>query len=327
MDTTIKASIYAALAASLAAPCMPALAQDASARTVTRLVLGNPTGYGFDSVVRRMAPKLGAILNTNVIVENKIGANGAIAVDAVVKAKPDGNTLAANGLSIILGVAMGEKVPYDLMKDLVPVTQLVWASAQWLAVHSSVPANNTAEFIAYLQANPGKLSYGTAGNGNITHLVTLLFLQAKGLTATHVPYKGGTFMMTDLVAGRTQFGMPSTALIVPLLKDSRVKILANAGFKRSAVLPDIPTLNESVMPGVGVASFWGIMAPAQTPAAIVKRTSDAFAKVIQDPDVKSVLVQEDFIAAGTTPEEYAALIRTELDRWSKVIRSAGLKAE
>ena len=306
---------------------LPAFAQDAYPSRLIRLVLGNPAGATSDVLARQMLPKLSANLNNaNIIVDNRIGANANIAVEFVAKSKPDGYTLMLNTLNVVLSRAMGEKLGYDLFNDLMPVALLA-SGPQWLTAAPMLPVDTPAQFIAHLKASPAKLAYGSAGTGNITHLAALLFLQANGLSALHVPYKGGSFAMIDLVAGRTQFAMPDTTLVIPLAKDKRIKVLAITSLKRSPLLPEVPTLNETVMPGFEIANWFGVLAPTQTPPAIIRRLNAELVKMMQDAEMKTRMAQEGLNLLGSTPEEYGALIKSEMERWDKVIKTAGITAE
>ena len=301
-------------------------AQEGYPSAPIRLILGFPPGDGTDVLARLLAPKLAAQMNANVIVENKPGANGNIGAEFVAKSKPDGYTVMLNTSSVILSRAFDSKLSYDVLNDFIPVARLAFA-AQLLVVHPSVPANTAAEFITYLKANPNKLAYGSSGYGNSTHLGALLFLQANGLSALHVPYQGTSPVNIDLVAGRVQFVIQSMALMLPLAKDNRVKVLAIAGLKRSPLMPDVPTLNETVMPGFEMGAWFGVMVPAKTPRAIVQRLNSEIVKALQAPDIIARLAQENIQPIGSTPEEYATYLRSELERWAKVVQSGGLKAE
>ncbi len=291
-----------------------------------RLLVGFAPGGSTDLIARLLAQKLSTQMNTNVVVDNRVGANTNIAADMVAKARPDGYTLLFNPPSQILSRAFGETLGYDLFKDLAPLA-LFATAPQVLVVHPSIPANSAAELIAHLKVNPDKLAYGSAGTGSIIHLGALLFLQLNNLSALHVPYKGGGPAMVDLVGGRIQFTMQSTTTVLPMVKDKRVRALAIASLKRSALLPDLPTLTETVMPGFEIGSWTGVMLPAGTPPAIVKRLHGEIMKVLQDPDMKARLAQDGIEPLGSTPEQYGAYLKSELQRWTRVIKTAGVKPE
>ncbi len=303
-----------------------AAAQDNYPSAPIRVVVGFAPGGSTDLVARLMAQKLSAQMNASVVVDNKVGANTNIAADIVAKAKPDGYTMLFNAPSQVLSRAFGETLGYDLFKDLAPLA-LYSTAPQVLVVHPSVPANTAAEFIAHVKANPDKLAYGSAGAGSIIHLGALTFLQMNGLTALHVPYKGGSPAMVDLVGGRIQFTMQGVPSVLPMVKEKRIRALAIASLKRSPLLPDVPTFAETVMPGFEIGSWTGVMAPANTPPAIMKRLNGEIMKVLQDTDMRNRLAQDGIVALGSTPEQYGAYLRSELARWSKVIKTAGVKPE
>lgn len=304
----------------------PALAQDNYPSSAVRLVVPFLPGATTDMIGRLLAQRLSAQMNATVLVENKAGAGGNVGAAFVSNSRPDGYMLLVNTTGVIFSRVLGEKLEYDVLKDLAPVA-LVATVPQLFYVNPSVPVNTVAEFITYLKANPDKLAYGSGGTGAITHLGPLLFLQANGLTALHVPYKGASEATIDLVAGRIQFAMQSSMVaVLPLVNDKRVKVLAITGLKRSPLLPDVPTLAET-MPGFEVGSWFGVMAPAKTPPAIVKRLNSEIVKALQDPDVRSRLARENAEPLGSTPEEYGAYLKSELERWTRIIKSAGVKLE
>lgn len=314
-----------ALACVLLTLVSPVAAQDNYPASPVRMVVGFPPGGAVDVVARLLAQKLSAQMNANVFVENKPGAGGNIGAEFVVKSKPDGYTLLIHGAPVIFSIAMGEKVSYDLLKDLAPVA-LVASAPNIIVVHPSVAANTVGEFIAYVKANPDKLAYGSAGSGSFSHLAPLLFLQSNGLIALHVPYKGTAPASLDLVAGRTQFGMVDVASVLPLVKDKRVRALAVTSLKRLPLLPDVPALAETI-PGSEIVNWYGIRVPANTPRAVVQKLNSEIVKALQDPDLISKLLDNGILTLGSTPEAYETYLKSELERWGKLIRSAGVKAE
>jgi tripartite-type tricarboxylate transporter receptor subunit TctC len=213
-----------------------------------KLVLGVPPGGTPDFVARLIAQKMAAQMNASVVVDNKPGANGNIGAEFVAKSKPDGYTLLLDTNQTVLSRAFDQKLGYDVFKDLAPVG-FIASSPFVLAVNSAVPVNNVAEFVAYLKTNPGKLAFGSGGVGAMSHFGPILFLQAFGVSALHVPFKGAGPALLDLAAGRVQFTMQGPTVVVPLAKDKRVKMIAITSLTRSPLLPDLPTLAESGMPG------------------------------------------------------------------------------
>lgn len=291
-----------------------------------KIVVPFPPGGATDIIARVIAQKLTEQMGQSVIVENKAGANGNIAHEFVARAQPDGYTLLYNTSSIALSPALYKKLAYDVRTDFAPVI-LTSAVPLLLSVNPAVPANNIKEFIALLRAKPNALSYGSAGIGNITHLGSFLFLQSQGLVATHVPYKGSGPSVIATVAGEVQFNMEPLAVGLQYAKDKRIRPLAVTNLKRSSVLPDVPTLNESVMPGFEVATWQGILAPAKTPPEIVNRLNAEVTKALASPEVREKLQAQGAELLGSTPEQYAAYLKSEVERWSKVIKASGVEFE
>ena len=303
----------------------PANGQENYPAAPIKIIVGFPPGGAIDLIARLLAQKLTSQINGNVVVDNKAGAGGNIAADYVAKAKPDGYTLLMHGAPVVFSIAMGEKVSYDLLSDLSPIA-LVASAPNIIVVHPSLPVNAMADFISYVKSNPSKLSYGSAGNGSFSHVANLLFLQTNGLSALHVPYKGTAPAMLDLVAGRTQFGIVDVASVLALVKDKRLKALAITSLKRLPMLPDLPALAETT-PGVEIVNWYAIRVPAKTPKPIVQKLNGEIVKALQAPDVVARLLENGALAIGSSPEEYEAYLKSELDRWGKVIKSAGLKME
>jgi len=312
------------LALALSGMAFPAPAQEIYPSAAIRVVLGFPPGATTDVLARALAQRFSAQMHTNAIVDNKPGANGNIGADFVAKSKPDGHTVLVNTPSVILSPALGEKLNYNVMTDLAPVA-LVCSGPMVLLVHPSIPVNTAGEMIAHIKANPGKLAYGSGGVGNNTHLTPLLFLQTNGLSALHVPYKGTADALTDIVGGRIQFAMQNIGAVAPLVKDKRIRALAITSLKRSALLPDVPTLNESAMPGFEAVTYFGVLVPAKTPATIIRKLNIEILKALQEPEFKSRIEPEAVDLLGSTPEEYGAYLKNELERWTKVVKSGGIE--
>lgn len=301
---------------------LPVLAQGGYPDKPIKLVLAFPPGGPTDLVARVLAQKLGEQMGQSVVVDNKPGANGNIAADMVAKAPADGYTVFYNTSAVALSPALYKKLPYDVRTDFAPVA-LTAVIPLVLAVHPSVPANNVQEFLSYAKANPGKLSYGSAGNGNITHLGAFLLLQSQGLSATHVPYKGSAPALIDIVAGQTQFITDTVNSALPFIKDKRLRPLAVTSLKRTAVLPEVPTLDESGIRGFEVGAWQGILVPAKTSPDIVKRLNAEVMKALSSNDVKSKLAVQGAVPLGSTPAEYGDYIKAEIDRWTRVAQQTG----
>ncbi len=299
-----------------------ALAQDNFPSQPIRLVVGFAPGGSSDATARLLAQKLSTQMNANVVVLNRDGANTAIAAELVANSKPDGYTLLVSTPSQVLSPALGDKLSYDVFKDFTSVS-MVATAPPILVVNPAIPANTAAEFISHLKANPGKLSYGSAGVGSIIHLSALLFCQANGVSALHVPYKSGSQAVTDLVGGQIQFSMQSAPAVVPMLRDKRLKALGIAGLRRSPLLPEVPTLAETIMPGFEIGSWYGLMGPANMPPAILRRLNSEIVKAMQDAELKTKFAQQGLDSIAGTPEEAAAYLRSESERWTKVVKNAG----
>lgn len=304
----------------------PVLAQTGYPDKPIKLVLAFPPGGPTDLVARVLAQKLSEQMGQSVVVDNKPGANGNIAADFVAKAPADGYTVFYNTSAVALSPALYKKLNYDVRADFAPVA-LTAVIPLVLAVHPSLPVNTVQEFLDHVKANPGKLSYGSAGNGNITHLGAYLLLQGKGLTATHIPYKGSAPALTDLVGGQTQFITDTVNSALPFIKDKRLRALAVTSLKRTSVLPDVPTVNETVMAGFEVGAWQGMLVPAKTPPEIVRRLNAEILKALTASDVKAKLAVQGAEPLGSTPAEYGAYIKSEIERWDKAVKATGATLE
>lgn len=280
-----------------------------------------------DIAARIIAPRLAASLGRPVIVENKVGATGAIGAEFVAKAAPDGNTILF-GSSSIMGAnpAITPKLPYDPVKDFSPVG-LVATIENVLVVHPSVPANNVEELIRYAKANPGKLFYGSSGLGSTYHLGAELFASQTGTVLTHVPYKGQGPAAQDLLAGHIQLMFDAFNSAFPNIKSGRVRALGIASAKRHPDLPDLPTVQEQGVNGYLTTIWIAFFLPAKTPKAIVDRQSAELIKVMQHPEVKESFAKLGMQSATNTPDELGVLLKTELAKWTKVVKDANIKPE
>lgn len=297
----------------------PAAAQDKYPASPIRLVVGSPAGgSSTDTFARLLAQKIAPVLGVNVVVENRPGANANIAAELVAKATPNGHTLLFNTSGVVLSIALGEPLNYNLMTELAPVA-LFTAAPYVIMVRPAIPANTTAEFIALLRASPGKLSYGSAGTGNATHFGMMLFLDANKLNALHVPYKGIAPALVDLTGARLDFAMSSVVSAASLVKGKRLRGLALTGLLRSSTLPEVPTLHESGMKGFEVSGWYGVMAPAKTPQTVVNTLNSEVRKLLRDADTLARLEQQGAQPFGSTVEEYAAYLKSELNGWSRLV--------
>jgi tripartite-type tricarboxylate transporter receptor subunit TctC len=287
------------------------------------MVVPFPPGGPTDLVARVLAQKLGEQMGQSILVDNRGGANGNIGAQVVAKASADGYTILYNTSSITLSPALYKSVSYDVQKDFAPVA-LVAVVPLALVVHPSIPANNVKEFVAYAKAHPGKLSYGSAGNGNVTHLGAFQFVQANGIEATHVPYKGSAPADVDLVGGQIQFMTDTVNSVMSFVRDKRMKMLAVTTAKRMTLFPDVPTLAESGMPGFEVGAWQGVMVPTGTPQAVVDKLNAEIVKALKSPDVRQRLALQGAEPLGSTPQEYGAYVKKELARWAGVVKATGV---
>ena len=304
-----------------------ASAQSSQSTQPIKLIVPFASGGPTDIAARIIAPRLSASLGRPVVVENKVGATGAIGAEFVAKAAPDGNTILF-GTSSIMGAnpAMTPKLPYDPIKDFSPVG-LVATIENVLVVHPSVPANNVVELIRYAKANPGKLNYGSSGLGSTYHLGAELFASQTGILLTHVPYKGQGPAAQDLLAGHIQLMFDSFNSASPNIKSGRVRALGIASAKRHPDLPDLPTIQEQGVNGYLTTIWVAFFLPAKTPQAIVDKQSAELIKVMQNPDVRESFSKLGMQAASNTPDELGVLTKTELAKWTKVVKEANIKPE
>lgn len=288
-----------------------------------RLVVPFPPGGPTDLVSRVIAKKMSDELGQQVLVDNRPGANGNIGNEIVAKSPADGYTVLYNTSSIALSPALYKKLQYDVKRDLLPVAMTANVPLV-LEVNAQVPVNTVPEFIAWVKANPGKFTYGSAGNGNVTHLAAFLVLQANGLNAVHAPYKGSAPALTDLASGQVQFMTDTINSSLPFIRDKRMKALAVTSSTRSAQLPEVPTLAESGMPGFEAGAWQGMMVPARTPPEVVKRLNAAVLKALAASDVRASLALQGAEPRGSSPEAYGKYLTQELDRWQKVVKDSGV---
>jgi tripartite-type tricarboxylate transporter receptor subunit TctC len=277
-------------------------------------------------VARILAEPLGAVLGQPIVIDNRGGAAGNIGTDLVAKAAPDGYTILFTLSSHTINPKLYDKLPFDVEKDFVPIS-LAATLPQILVANPSVPANNVRELIALAKAQPGKLNYASVGTGSPAHIAGELFKLKAGIDMVHVPYKGGGPAITDTLGGQVQLAFVSIPAALQYVKAGRLKPIAVTSEKRSEAAPEIPTLVESGVPDCVVNSWYGALAPAKTPPAIVAKLQAAFAKVLAMPEVREKLFLQGAEASPSTSAEFDLRIREELKRWEYVIREAKIKAE
>ncbi len=314
-----------ALAATLLA--MPAAqAADAYPSRPITMVVPFPAGGPTDLIARVLGVQLSQQMGQTVVIENKGGANANIGMQYAASARPDGYTLLYNTSSIALNPNLYSNLAYDPRKDFTPVSTTA-VVPMVLLTHPSVPAQDVAQFIAHAKANPGKLSYGSASAGNVTHLGAFLFLQAAGVDAVHVPYRGSAPALADLAGGQVQFMVNTINDSRAFVADQRVRALAVTSAQRSAVLPDVPTLAETVAPGFDMGAWQGVVVPAGTPPAIVARLNQEIRTALASDTMRTQLAQQGAQVLGSTPEEYAAYLDSEIKRWGEVVQAAGVRLD
>ena len=317
----LRASLLLPLAGTL-----PVCAQEYPRKPI-RLIVPFAPGGGNDTVARAIALSVGASLGQPVVVDNRAGAGGMLGAQSAAKSPPDGHTLFLGGVgSHAVNPNLHARLPYDPVKDFAPIT-LIASAPSVLVVHPSLPARTLAEFTALAKASPGRINYATNGSGSSAQLAAVLYESMAGVQMVHVPYKGLAPALVDLLAGEVQAMFSSVVAIVPNIKAGRLRALAVTGKRRAALLPDVPTLDESGVPGYEAGSWYGILAPAGTPQAIVAKLHEAIVRALAQPEVRERLVSEGAEVIGSTPEAFAAHITAELARMGKLIRDAGIRME
>jgi tripartite-type tricarboxylate transporter receptor subunit TctC len=306
------------------APAISGAADAWPTRPVKIIVPFNPGG-ATDVVARLLAQKLGEAWGQSVVVENRSGAGGNIGADVVAKAPPDGYTLLMTSGSIVTANPfMYKSMTFDPAKDLVAVTNVA-SGPQVIAVSKSQPAKTLAEFIAYAKANPGKVNFGSAGVGTQTHLAGENFAAAAKIDITHVPYKGESAALTDLMGGQIQMVPSNLGAAINFVKQGNIRALAVTSKERSPELPDVPSASETI-PGFENTGWFGLMAPAGTPKAVIDKVYEDSAKILKTEDFRAALAKQGMEPVANTPAEFTAAIATETQMWKKVIHERGLKA-
>jgi tripartite-type tricarboxylate transporter receptor subunit TctC len=309
-----------------AALCGAAQAQQNYPVRPVRLIVPSSPGGGTDITARIIAPKLGEYLGQQVVVENRPGAGTMIGGEAVARAAPDGYTLLMGISTLAINPAMYKRVPYDALRDFAPISQVV-ALPNMLVTHPSLPVKSVKELIAFAKARPGQINFASAGVGTNPHLAMELFLSMTDLKMVHVPYKGSGQGVIDLLAGHVTVMMPSILTALNYVKNKRLRALGVTSAKRAAGVPDIPTIAEAGVPGYEAVQWFGVLAPAATPRDIIMRLHKEIVRTVQAPDIKPKLINDGADPVGSSPEEFAAFIRSETNKWAKVAKSIGIKPE
>lgn len=327
MQSTAKIALqtFVAFVAGVAVFDSPALAQSYPAKPV-RMIFGFGAGGAGDVAARLLSQKLSDSLGHPVIVENRTGAGGSIANELVAKSPPDGHTLLFASGAFATLPALHSKLPYDVERDFKPVS-IVVITAFALAVHPSVPVRDAKGLIALARSRPGQLTFGSPGVGSSAHLAGELFSSMAGLKLLHVPYQGAPAAATAVAAGHIDIGFPSITAALPLLAANKLRVLAVSSAKRSALMPSLPTLDEAGLPGYQRTGWNGVLAPAGVPQHIIARLNGAIGKILDAPEMKQTFLKAGMEAQGSTPDQFAEFIRTELRLNEKLIKFAGVKVE
>jgi tripartite-type tricarboxylate transporter receptor subunit TctC len=314
--------VTAALITAITLPTVAAYPEK-PVRLVAPFVPGGPT----DIVARVVAQRLGEALGQTVIVDNRGGAAGAIGCEIVARSVPDGYTIMIGSSgNLAVAPALFAKLPYDPVKDFQPITQTT-AGPQILVVNANVPAKTFAEFLALARAKPGSLNYGSGGAGTTTQLGPELLKSMAKIDIVHVPYKGTGQALADVIGGQVHMMMSSLLPAMPHVKSGRLRGLAVTGLKRTPALPEMPTVAESGVPGFETTSWHGMVVPAKMPKPLVTRLHTEMVKLLNLPDVKTLFLAQGMETVGNTPDEFAAYIKGETTKWTRVIREIGLKPQ
>lgn len=314
------------LGASLLAACTAALAQDYPAKPI-RFIVPFPPGGGTDSLTRLVANKLTETLKWNFVVENKPGAGGNVALDTTAKAVPDGYTLVmAQTDNVVLNPLLYSKLTYDPVKDLVPVG-LVASGPAVLVVRADSPYKTLADVVAAAKAAPAKLTFASPGLGTVSHLISELWQKSSGMKLTHVPYRGLSQALPDVLSGQVDMYMGSIPTLQGHIKGGKVRALAVTTAKRSPVLPQVPTYTESGIPGVELASVWGVMAPAGTPQNVIQRLNTEINKVLQQPETREKIIASGAVMLGGSPQEMGELYAADRQKLAPVVRDSGTRLD
>ena len=300
---------------------------DAYPSRPVRIIVTVPPGGAADFIARLVGTKMAESLGQPVLVENRAGASGTIAADAVAKSAPDGYTLLQNSITTHgIGPHLYAKLPYDSIRDFAPITMLARLPLI-MTVNAGVKANTVQEFVALAKAQPGKFGFASSGNGGAPHMAGELFRSATGADLLHVPYKGSGPAVADLVSGQVQVMFDGAPSLLPHIRSGKLRAIGAASAQRNRLLPEVPTFAEAGFPGVDVALWYGMLAPAATSPAIIARLNTEIVKALNAPDVRERFAAQGTEAMGGTPGEAAAFIRSEIERWGPVVKKAGVKAD
>jgi len=305
---------------------LTAFAQSAYPAKPVRIISIFAPGGGNDVICRLVAQQLTERLKQQVIVENRVGANGIVGTEAAARSAPDGYTFTLIPSGHTVNASMYKKLPFDSIRDFTPIT-LVGSGPLVLAVHPSLPAKNVKELIALAKARPGQLTYVSSGVGASGHLAGAMFDSMTGTQMVHVPYKGMSLAVSDLMGGQVSMTFGTSLSVIPHVRTGRLRALATTGAQRSPALPDLPTIAESGLPGYEASLWYGFVGPARMPPEIVQRLNTEIAAILAQPDTREKLASQGVDARSTTPDEFARILTADVARWAKVVQKLGLQAE
>jgi tripartite-type tricarboxylate transporter receptor subunit TctC len=322
--------LFALLGLSLTLACSafnPVQAQDAYPNKPIKVVVPFPAGGATDILTRAITEKLALRIGQSVIIENRPGAGANIGAATVAKAAPDGYTILMGSIgSHSISVTYHKDPGYNFKKDLMPISS-AGSLSNIVVIGNDIPAKNLQELVAYAKANPGKLTCGSSGTGGLIHLTCEMFKIAAGIDVLHVPYKGTSLLMPDLISGRVTMALDTLPPYIPMLKEGKVRALAITTATRSSLVPDLPTIAESGYPGFESVAVYGFFAPTGTPTAIIKKLNADINAVLLDPELKDKLLKVGIEVEGSTPEALAAFVDKEIAKWAAVIKAGNIKSE
>jgi tripartite-type tricarboxylate transporter receptor subunit TctC len=319
--------IVRGVAAALIIGAVPANAADVFPARPIRFIMPYPTGGSIDTAGRIVAQQLAENLGQQVVVDNRTGAGGTLGSELAVRAPPDGYTITMGGTgTLALSPNLERTLPYDPVRDFAPVTELLVAPYV-LVVNPAAPMKSVKELIALAKARPDSLLYASGGTGSAPHLAAEVFKTMAGVRLVHVPYKGSTPGITDLISGQVQLMFTGIPSVIAHIKSGRVRPIGVTTTHRNSALPEVPTIAESGVPGYDVSPWFGVLAPVRTPPSLVSRLNAEIVKVLKTPAVRERFAGLGVEGVGSTPAEFAALIRSELVKWGKVLKEAGIRAE
>jgi tripartite-type tricarboxylate transporter receptor subunit TctC len=291
-----------------------------------RFILPFPPGGGTDTLGRVIGQKLGELLGQQVVMDNRPGAGANLGAEIAAKSPPDGYTIFMGNVAHTINASLYSKLNYDLVKDFATVTMLA-STPNILVVHPSLPAKTVKELVALAKARPGQLDYASSGGGSSSHLAAELFNNMAGVKMTHVPYKGGGPAVVALISGQVSVGFATTPSVMPHVKSNKLRGLAVTSARRLPLAPDLQTISEAGVSGYEAVTWYGLLVPAGTPKEVITRLHAEAVKTLGLPDIRKRLDASGFEAIGNTPEEYAAYTRNEIDKWAKVIKASGARAD